>query len=228
MLPGLPPGSTADEARAILSAAGWRTVGSGDWAWVLASPDDNVVARVTPFDPAFRLFADSSLTKPSNPYLVRVDELLPLRRQGYVVVMERLHRADEYRALRLAAALTNDPEAAPAPSAHTEPDFAADPDVVDLRRRISELVVEGERRFGLWGGADIKPSNILQTTDGQLRITDPVFIRGVDIFEAIRDARADRLSDFSRADLQDFLSIPVFPPGPETDALRQTVDVLMI
>lgn len=73
MLPGLPHDSTADQARAIFSAAGWRTVGSGDWAWVLASPDDNVVARVTPFDPAFRLFAYASLWGPSNPYLVRID-----------------------------------------------------------------------------------------------------------------------------------------------------------
>ena len=217
MLPGLPRGSTADQARAIFTGAGWRPVGSGDWAWVLASPDDNLVARVTPFDPAFRLFADATLRGPSNPYLVRIDELLPLRHRGYVVVMERLHTTDEYRALRLAAALTIDPEVASAPSASAAPDLAADPDVVDLRRRIGELVAAGERRFDLWGGADIRPENILQTADGQLRITDPVFIRGLDIFEAIRDGRADRLRDFSRADLHDFLSIPVFPP-----ARRQT------
>ncbi len=227
MLPSLPHGSTADQARAIFTGAGWRTVGSGDWAWVLASPDDNLVARVTPFDPAFRLFADASLKGPSNPYLVRIDELHPLRHQGYVVVMERLHTTDEYRARRLAAALTIDPEVAAAPSASAAPDLAADPDVVDLRRRIGELVAAGERLFDLWGGADVRPENILQTADGQLRITDPVFIRGLDIFEAIRDGRADRLRDFSRADLQDFLSIPVFPPGPETDALRQKVDILM-
>ena len=95
MLPGLPHGSTADQARAIFTGAGWRPVGSGDWAWVLASPDDNLVARVTPFDPAFRLFADATLRGPSNPYLVRIDELLPLRHRGYVVVMERLHTTDE-------------------------------------------------------------------------------------------------------------------------------------
>jgi hypothetical protein len=227
MLPGLPDGSTADQARAIFSAAGWRTVGSGDWAWVLASPEGNLVARVTPFDPAFRLFADASLRGPSNPYLVRVDELLPLRRRGYVVVMERLHPADEDRALRLAAALTVDPEGASSSSAGADPDLAADPDVIDLRRRIGELVAEGKRHFSLWGGVDIRPEDILQTADGQLRITDPVFIRGLDIFEAVRDGRADRLSDFSRADLQDFLSIPVFTPGPETEALRQKVDALV-
>ena len=123
----LAPGSTADQARAIFSAAGWRTVGSGDWAWVLASPDGSLVARVTPFDPAFRLFADASLRGPSNPYLVRVDELLPLRRRGYVVVMERLHPADENRALRLAAALTVDPEGASSSSGAPTPTLPLTP-----------------------------------------------------------------------------------------------------
>ncbi|WP_127474013.1 hypothetical protein [Microbacterium sulfonylureivorans] len=226
MLPPLSRSATADDTREALAAAGWREIGSGDWAWVFASPDDSVVARVTPFDPAFRLFADACLAGLPNPYLVRVDEVVPLRHRGYVVVMERLHPADEGRAQRLAAALTVDAAAAPAPSADSTAALAADPDVVDLRRRIGELVAEGARRFLLWGGADIRPDNILQTADGGLRITDPVFVRGLDIFAAIRDGRADRLRDFSRADLHDFLSIPAFPPGPETDALREKADAL--
>ena len=106
--------------------------------------------------------------------------------------------------------------------------LADDPDVVDLRRRIGDLVAEGARRFRLWGGADIKPGNVLQTTDGQLRITDPVFVRGLDILEAISDGRGDMLVDFSRADLQDFLRIPAFPPGPETEMLRHKVDALVL
>ena len=71
MLPDLPRAATADEARAILSAAGWCELGTGDWAWVLASPDDSLAARVTPFDPAFRLFAEACLEGPPNRFLVR-------------------------------------------------------------------------------------------------------------------------------------------------------------
>ena len=227
MLPNLSHSITADEAREMLSAAGWAEVGSGDWACVLASPDGGVVARVTPFDPAFRLFADACLKVPSNPFLVRVDKLVPLRRQGYVVVMERLHPVDEDRARRLAAVLAAEPGAASAPPAGDESDLAVNPDVADLRGRIRELVAEGERRFRRWGGADIRPENIMQTIDGQLRVTDPVFVRGLDIFEAIRDGHADQLTDFSCADLQDFLSIPAFPPGPETEMLRQRVNAIV-
>lgn len=227
MLPHFSDGATADEARAILLAAGWNEVGVGDWAWVHASPDDSVVARVTPFDPAFRLFAEACLEGWTNPFLVRVDELVPLRHKGYVVVMERLHAADEDRAQRLAAALTIDQEGPSAQPATSDAGLAADSDVIALRTRVEQLVAEGDRRFRLWGGADIRPANILQTLDGQLRITDPVFVRGLDIFEAIRDGHADRLGDFSRTDLHDFLSIPVFPPGPETDALHHKVDALL-
>ncbi|HEY9309285.1 MAG TPA: hypothetical protein VIP82_15890 [Microbacterium sp.] len=227
MLPRFPDGATAEEARAVLVAAGWNEVGVGDWAWVHASPDGSVVARVTPFDPAFRLFADACLEGWTNPLLVRVDELVPLRHKGYAVIMERLHPADEDRAQRLAAALTIGPDGIPAPPETSDAGLAADSDVIDLRNRLGELVAEGDRRFRVWGGADIRPANILQSVDGQLRVTDPVFVRGLDIFEAIRDGDADRLGDFSRADLHDFLSIPVFPPGPETEALRRKVDALL-
>ena len=79
-----------------------------------------------------------------------------------------------------------------------------------------------------WGGADLKPGNVLQTTNGQLRITDPVFIRGLDIFEAISVGRGDRLVGFSSADIQDFLRIPAFPPGPETEGPRHKVDALVL
>ncbi|SKC41414.1 hypothetical protein [Krasilnikoviella flava] len=223
MLPTLAPDTTAAEARAALDEAGWREVGTGDWAWVLASPDDRLAARVTPFDPAFRMFADSCLTGRPNPFLVRIDDVVPLRRKGYVVVMERLHPADEAQAKGLVASLGIATSTDPAPDDGESAALADHPDVVDLRRRIQELLAEGARRFRLWGGADVKPGNVLQTADGRLRLTDPVFVRGFDMFRAIRDGRGDLLGDFSRADLEDFLTIPVFEPGPETDALRRTV-----
>ena len=225
MLPHFPAGITADESRAILDASGWSEIASGDWAWVFASPDDSVVARVTPFDPAFRLFAERSLDGRPNPYLVRVDRLIPLRRKGYVVIMERLHPAPDDRAHRLIASVAIEAGRTSAqPDSGAEP--ADDPDVADLRDRLADLLVDGARRFHLWGGADIKPENILQTDDGHLRITDPVYLRGLDIVEAIGRGDAETLRDFSRDDLLDFLTIPVFSPGPETDALMRKVDAL--
>ncbi|MCK9795335.1 hypothetical protein M1843_16415 [Isoptericola sp. 4D.3] len=225
MLPTFAPDTTADRARALLESAAWTLVGTGDWAWVLASPDGSLAARVTPFDPAFRLFADACLAGPPNPFLVRVDDVVPLRHEGYVVVMERLHPADEDRAQGLVASL-GVVSATDSPPPGATADLADHPDVVDLRRRIEDLLAEGARRFRLWGGADIRPGNILQTADGRLRLTDPLFVHGPTVFESIRDGRADLLGDFSRADLEDFLRIPAFVPGPETDALRTALDAL--
>jgi hypothetical protein len=217
--------TTADQARALLESAGWRVVGTGDWAWVLASPDDRLAARVTPFDPAFRLFADACLAGPPNRFLVRVDEIVPLRHEGYVVVMERLHPADEDRAHDLVASLGGVTASDSRPAAASA-GLADHPDLDDLRRRIDDLLAVGARRFRLWGGADIRPGNILQTVDGHLRLTDPVYVHGPSIYEAIRDGRADALGDFSRTELEDFLRIPAFTPGPETDALRRALDAL--
>lgn len=228
MLPALALDTTADQARTALRSAGWREIGTGDWAWVLASPDDTLAARVTPFDPAFRLFADACLAGPTNPFLVRVDDVVPLRHRGYVVVMERLHPADERRARDLVASLGIVSASDPTPPAGASADLADHPDVVDLRRRIHALLADGARRYRLWGGADIRPGNILQTADGALRLTDPVFVHGPTVFESIRDGRADRLTDFSRADLEDFLRIPAFEPGPDTDALRRALDELTL
>ena len=156
-----------------------------------------------------------------------MEGLIPLVRKGYVVIMERLHPAPEDQAHRLIASIAiGTGPASAAPDSRADP--TDDPDVVDLRDRLGNLIADGARRFHLWGGADIRPENILQTDDGQLRITDPVFIRGRDIVESIREGDADRLGDFSSDDLQDFLSIPVFPPGPETEALRRKVDALVV
>jgi len=48
------------------------------------------------------------------------------------------------------------------------------------------------------------------------------------VLESIRDGRADLLADFSRADLEDFLRIPAFVPGPDTDALRRGLGELVL
>src|SRR5699024_908534 len=45
------PSTTYREVEAHLRAAGWTPCGAGDWAFALASPGGDVVARISPFDP---------------------------------------------------------------------------------------------------------------------------------------------------------------------------------
>jgi len=55
-----------------------------------------------------------------------------------------------------------------------------------------------------------------------------VFLRGPAMVEAIDAGRPDRLSDFSRAQLEDFLTIPAFTPGSDTQSLREKLARLVL
>jgi hypothetical protein len=61
---------------------------------------------------------------------------------------------------------------------------------------------------------------------GSLKLIDPIFLRGKAIVEALCDGRRELLKDFSRPQLEDFLTIPVFAPGEETDAMRRRLALL--
>lgn len=220
LTPPISPDATAAEARALLEAAGWREIGVGDWSWVLADPGGTLAARVTPFDPAYLMHARACLDGPPNRWLPRVDAILPLRRDGHVVVMERLWPAAEEHAAAFCSALgiRNDSGYAPPPDL---PFPEADEDLTTLRERLERLIAQGARRFKLWGGSDIRPGNVMADAQGRLKLVDPVFVRGLGIIEAISEGRRDLLADFSREQLEDFMTIPPFKPGEDTDALRR-------
>jgi hypothetical protein len=221
-------GLSADQAQDRLEAAGWSMAGEGDWAIALADPSDAWAARIVPFDPAYRLFAEDVLAGPQNRWLPRMTSLIPLERDGYVVLMERLWPADETLAGGLCEALGirctsgyEPPPALPGP-------WTDDPDLRSLKLRIEALMANGARRWTVWGGADIRPGNVLAAKDGSLRIVDPIFIRGPKILQALRDGDPTMLQGFTRQQLQDFLTIRVFRrdedrPGG-ADELRACLD----
>ena len=90
VLPAIALDATAAQARGRLAVAGWTLVGAGDWSWVYADPGDAWAARITHFDPGYRMFAEACLGRPPNRWLPHVVEIKPLRRDGYVVLMQRL------------------------------------------------------------------------------------------------------------------------------------------
>jgi hypothetical protein len=221
-LPDLSANIAADEARHAFERDGWQLIGTGDWSWVFADPSNARAARITPFDPAYRMFVEFCRAGPPNAFLPHIESMLPLARDGYVVVMARLFPASEEAAHRFCRALgiAND-------SGYALPQGAAmadaKGDIAALRERLRALLLQGARRFALWGGSDIRPGNILVDGAGQLKLIDPVFVRGKAIVEAIASGNREALRDFSRSQLEDFLTIPVFKPGAETDALRTRV-----
>jgi len=221
-LPHLPADTTASEARHAFERDGWRLIGTGDWSWVFADPSDAWAARITPFDPAYRMFVEFCRAGPPNAFLPHIEGMLPLARDGYIVVMARLFPVDEVAAERFCRALgiANDSGYAPPPGV---PMADASGAIAALRGRLRALLAQGSRRFALWGGSDIRPGNILVDGAGQLKLIDPVFVRGKAIVAAIASGEREALRDFSRSQLEDFLTIPVFKPGAETDALRRRI-----
>jgi hypothetical protein len=104
-LPTISADVTAAQALKLFEQAGWRRIGTGDWSWVLADTSDTWAARVTPFDPAYRMHAVACLTGPPNRWLPHIATIIPLHQNGYVVVMERLYPANEAAASAFCAAL---------------------------------------------------------------------------------------------------------------------------
>jgi hypothetical protein len=205
------PANSAADARAALEPAGWSLVGTGDWSWVYASPEGGSVARVTPWDRAYRLHAETCL-RHRNRYLQRIERIDELRDGGHVVFMERLWPADEARAAAFCAAIGLGNESEDAVAAPTA-DFDGDEDLAELRRIVGEERDFGAANFPFWGGLDIRPGNVMADAQGQLKLIDPLFVAGKQIVAAILAGERERLAAIPRGSLAAFLTIPVFTDG---------------
>jgi hypothetical protein len=221
-------GLSADDARASLEATGWTLAGEGDWAIALADPSDTWAARIVPFDPAYRMFAEDVLAGPANRWLPRMASLVPLQRDGYLVVMERLWPADEDRAGGLCEALGIRCTSGYEPPPPLAGSWTDDPDLQALKPRLEALMALGATRWAAWGGADIRPGNVLADRHGALRLVDPLFIRGPKLLEAIRAGDPAMLAGFTRGQLHDFLTIRAFRRSEDraggADELRACLD----
>lgn len=214
-------GKTAPDARAALQAQGWREIATGDWSWVLASPDGARAARVTPWDAAYRMHAEVCL-KQAHPHLPRIDAIAPLAGEGYAVFMERLWPCDVARAETFCAALgfprdTDKAETIPDPSEVAK--MADAPETESLRAILAELFARAAA-LPFFGGSDIRPGNLMCDAAGVIKVIDPIYVAGRNVLAAIEAGDRAALRKVSLANLQAFLTIPVFKPGPETEALR--------
>lgn len=222
LLPRFHTNQSAAEARASLETEGWTLVGTGDWSWAYASPDGQTVARVTPWDLAYRLHAETCLVRP-NGYLQRIDRMDPLKDNGHVVFMERLWPADEARAAAFCVAIGLGNQSGYVDEAPPEAVavFDGDEDLAALRQIVSQARDVGAASLPFWGGLDIRPGNVMADAAGGLKLIDPLFVAGKEIVAAILAGERDRLARIPPGSLAAFLTIPVFTDG--APGLRQAL-----
>ena len=211
----LPDFSAATAARAIeaLKRLGWPEIATGDWSWVLASPAGDQVARITPWDAAYRLHAERCRAA-RNPYLPRIDAIRPVGAHGHLVLMERPFPAPEDRAAALCAALVEAGDSGwRAPEGVDVAALRQDPDIAALRRHVLAMAEEGARTLPFWGGLDVRPGNVMADGAGQLKLVDPVFVAGPKIIAAIEARDRDALARLPPGALAAFFTIPPFRDG---------------
>ena len=203
---------TAGQGIAALEAKGWTQLSAGDWSWVLLSPGETQVARVSPWDAAYRLHAELCRRRPIR-YVQRVDAILPLGAVGHVVVMERLWPAPDAEAAAFCVALGVESDSGWRPSESTETSaFDHDPALNDLRAHLRELERLGAA-LPFWGGFDTRPGNVMRDGDGVLKLVDPAFVSGPKIIAAIEGRDRSSLSKLPPGAVAAFFNIPPFKPG---------------
>lgn len=179
------PAALADlnhrEAAGWLLADGWNVCGVGDWATVWRSPDGELAARVSPFEPAYEVFVRLCRALAGKPLLPRIELDSPLEGGGRLTVMEFLAPADGGRAAevwkRWDTADADDPVAA-------------------VRTEAERLNAEAAEAIPYWGGLDRNPSNVMATPAGELRLVDLFYADGLEIYAELLKDPAEVLARF--------------------------------
>jgi len=86
-------------ATARLFDLGFTLLAEGDWSLVLKYPHVDRLVRITPYDAAFRYFAEVCQKHP-HPNLPTIVEIFDLSRNGYVVAMPQYQSGVEHTRVR--------------------------------------------------------------------------------------------------------------------------------
>lgn len=169
------------EAAARLLADGWNVCGVGDWATVWRSPDGELAARVSPFEPAYAVFVQLCRTLPGNPLLPRIDLDSPLEGGGRITVLEFLVPTDAGKAAEVRQRWE---------------DAGADDPVAAVRAEAERFSAEAAEAIPYWGGLDRNPSNVMATPAGEPRLVDLFYAEGLVIYTDLLTDPAKVLASF--------------------------------
>lgn len=202
-LPALPASTTYREVEEMLVSTGWSRCGTGDWAFALASPEGDLVARISPFDPVGPFTARLYEQAAGTGLVPRLHLYRRLAGGADLQVMERLLPVDESTAARFLERL-----------AHPAPELA------ELAAIVGRVHTEARRELSWCGPLDTNPSNVMRAVDGHLVMTDPYYADGPRLY-ALAGQDPDRFVTTLPAEERRHLTeIPLAASGPWPEAER--------
>ena len=153
-----------------LVSEGWVPSGAGDWAVALRSPEGALIARVCPFDPAYRAFLDLCRDCPGNRWLPGIELAADLDGGGSVVFLEFAAPVDPALARQVAAQWRAG---------------AGDAEFGEVRRAARMIDAEYRMSMPWWDGLDLNEAHIRRAADGRLVLIDIFCVDGASLYSKI-------------------------------------------
>lgn len=199
--------------RSRLDDLGWVSCGVGDWAYAHRSPGGRLVARVSPFEPAYGYFVELCQRCSGNRYVPRIDLTTRLAGGGHLAVLEYLSPADQTTVETFL-------------QRWRAPDDA-DKELRTLRRQVDELDEWARHNVRWWGGVDIGDRHILLSVDGYPKLIDLFYVTWDLIKDLIRDPNAFA-QHMPTDQCRYILDIPDLQDGDAPDYVRQIREALAV
>ncbi len=165
----------------------------------LRSPEGTVVARVCPFDPAYRAFVDLCRECAGNRWLPRIELAAGLEGGGSVVFLEFVAPVDHPVVKQFAEQWRT---------------AASDAEFAEVRRAAQMIDAEYRESTPWWGRCDLDDAHIFRAADRPVLI-DVFCMAGTELYRAIlEDLAAVHPPDSARADALR-TGHPVYRPGEQ-------------
>ncbi len=178
--------------------AGYTQLASGDWSLVFLTPHADHVVKLTPFDPAYLIFARLCRENP-HTNLPQIRSIISLQRNGFVVETPRYFKREREKQQGFLDVL----------KATLEEDKTADPEIDQLGCILRKGLRQADN-LPYFAGMDWNPDNVL--FDGDIpKLVDAFNICGSNITQRLEKGDPVNLGDQAVAD---FLTIPYHCPFP--------------
>lgn len=193
-------------ARDAAATAGWSLLATGDWSWVYGHPRREVVWRITPFDPAFDLFAELCRTE-TSPHLPTLVATHQHGSGGTSTIMERLLPVSTETAEGWLADL----------GAAKTGELARVRDLLERAAATTDLP--------LFAGLDTSPANVMRRpADHALVFIDAFWVNGRELLDLIGNDPAAAVRLFGIADLAEWAHLPCMDAATTERILSQLHD----